>query len=71
MKTKNDLMDFLELSVVPLEFEKLVDHPEWDSIVALDLISNIEKNRLVSNDVALEEWLESAKWEDLYKIFGL
>lgn len=71
MKTKKDLMDFLELSVVPLESEKLLDHPEWDSIVALDLISYIEKNRLVSNDVTLEEWLESAKWEDLHKIFGL
>lgn len=67
MKTKEELLEFIEIEEV-LQFDTvLTDHPDWDSIVALDLANYCEKLGIKPIGFDYIEWFFNLSWNDLFK----
>ena len=65
MKTRKELIDFLEIEEIQNLEENIWEHEDWDSIVALDLANLIEKQLDIEFDLSS---YDEFSWHDLFKL---
>lgn len=68
MKTRKELTDFLEIEEIHNLEENIWEHEDWDSIVALDLTSLIEKQLDIEFDLSS---YDKFSWHDLFKLLNV
>ena len=68
MKTRKELTDFLELEEVHNLEANIWEHEDWDSIVAIDLASLIEKQLDIEFDLSS---YDKFSWHDLFKLLNV
>ena len=68
MKTRSELLDFLEIEKITDLQEKICEHDEWDSIVALDLANYLEKELKIEFDLSS---FDKFSWNELFDILKI
>lgn len=67
MKTKEEILEFLEIEELDSLESVVIEHSDWDSIVALDLANYCEKQGVRESNFDYVEWFTNLTWKELFK----